>query len=402
MSKTYKELLAEAQRLVPEWAPEQVKERMSNGSGLAVLDVRERDEFREGHLPGALALPRGFLDIRVEEVVPEKTTPVVLYCASGTRSLLAGRTLKEMGYDTVISMAGGYGAWKGAGHPWKQERQFTPDQLTRYSRHFILPGVGEAGQAKLLDAKVLLIGAGGLGSPSAFYLAAAGVGTLGVVDDDVVDVSNLQRQILHTNDRVGMPKVESARKTLTALNPDIQVIGYPERLSSENVMNLFRDYDVIVDGCDNFPTRYLVNDACVMLGKPNVHGSVFQFEGQASVFSPGKGPCYRCLFPEPPPPGVAPSCQEAGVLGVLPGLIGCVQALETVKLILGTGKPLIGRMAYFDTLSMELRIHKLRRDPNCPVCGDHPTITELIDYEEFCGLRAGTTDGAAHPASSPA
>jgi adenylyltransferase/sulfurtransferase len=283
-----------------------------------------------------------------------------------------------------------------------QDRQFTADQLNRYSRHFLLPEVGEEGQAKLLDAKVLLIGAGGLGSPAAYYLAAAGVGTLGLVDNDVVDMSNLQRQILHTNDRVGMPKVESARLTLTGLNPDVNVIGYQERISSENILDMIRDYDVIVDGCDNFPTRYLVNDACVMTGKPNVHGSIFQFEGQASVFYPGKGPCYRCLFPEPPPPGAAPSCQEAGVLGVLPGLVGCVQALETIKLILGKGKPLIGRMVYFDTLSMELRIHKLRKDPECPVCGPNPTVTSLIDYEEFCGLRSGGGDAAHDPAGAHA
>jgi sulfur-carrier protein adenylyltransferase/sulfurtransferase len=397
MAKSFKDLMEEARRVVPEWTTEQVKDRLSNGGGFTLLDVREKEEFREGHLPGAVSVPRGFLDIRVEEVVPDKQSPVVLYCAGGTRSLLAGRTLMEMGYESVSSMAGGYGAWKGAGYAWVQDRQFTAEQLNRYSRHFILPEVGEAGQAKLLDAKVLLIGAGGLGSPSALYLAAAGVGTLGLVDHDVVDMSNLQRQILHTNDRVGMAKVESARQTLTALNPDVKVIGYQERLSSENIMRLIADYDIIVDGCDNFPTRYLVNDACVMTGKPNVHGSIFQFEGQASVFYPGRGPCYRCLFPEPPPPGAAPSCQEAGVLGVLPGLVGCVQALETIKLILGVGKPLIGRMVYFDTLSMELRIHKLRKDPKCPVCGEHPTITALIDYEEFCGLRAPVGAGAQAP-----
>jgi adenylyltransferase/sulfurtransferase len=403
MAKSFKDLMQEARAAVPEWTTDQVKERLSNGGGFTLLDVREKEEYREGHLPGAVSVPRGFLDMRVEEVVPDKRTPVVLYCAGGTRSMLAGRTMKDMGYESVVSMAGGYGAWKGAGHPWIKDRQFTADQLERYSRHFILPEVGEAGQAKLLDAKVLLIGAGGLGSPSAFYLAAAGVGTLGLVDHDVVDMSNLQRQILHTNDRVGTPKVESARQTLNALNPDVKVIGYEERLSSENIMRLIRDYDVIVDGCDNFPTRYLVNDACVMTGKPNVHGSIFQFEGQASVFYPGRGPCYRCLFPEPPPPGAAPSCQEAGVLGVLPGLVGCVQALETIKIILGAGKPLIGRMVYFDTLSMELRIHKLRKDPNCPVCGENPTIKELIDYEEFCGLRTPTPGAhapqgqAAHP-----
>jgi molybdopterin/thiamine biosynthesis adenylyltransferase/rhodanese-related sulfurtransferase len=400
MAKTFKDLMEEARRAVPEWSIDQVKEHLGNGKDYALLDVREKEEYREGHLAGAISLPRGFLEIRVEQEIPDKSKPIIAYCAGGTRSLLAARQLRDMGYQKVISMSGGYSAWKGAGYPWKQDRQFTPEQSTRYSRHFLLPEVGEEGQAKLLDAKVLLIGAGGLGSPTAFYLAAAGVGTIGIVDHDVVDMSNLQRQILHTAERVGMPKVESARETLQALNPDVHIIGYQERLSSENVMRLFADYDVIVDGCDNFPTRYLVNDACVMLGKPNVHGSIFQFEGQAAVFYPGKGPCYRCLFPEPPPPGAAPSCAEAGVLGVLPGLVGCVQALETIKLILGAGKPLIGRMVYFDTLSMELRIHKLRKDPNCPVCGPHPTVTKLIDYEEFCGLRAahGTTEPAAAPA----
>src|SRR5713101_5009406 len=403
MAKTYKEIMAEARTLVPELAPAEVKQKLDRGEKPVLLDVREKEEYRDGHLEGALSLPRGFLEIRVEEAVPDHSTPIVAYCAGGTRSLIAARTLREMGYENVISMSGGFTGWKNAGLPFATERQWTQEQATRYSRHFLLPEVGEAGQAKLLDAKVLLIGAGGLGSPTALYLAAAGVGTIGLVDHDVVDLSNLQRQILHTNDRIGMPKVESARLTLTALNPDVKVIGYQERLSSENIMRLFADYDVIVDGCDNFPTRYLVNDACVMLGKPNVHGSIFQFEGQAAVFYPGKGPCYRCLFPEPPPPGAAPSCAEAGVLGVLPGLVGCVQALETIKLILGIGKPLIGRMVYFDTLSMELRVHKLRKDPNCPVCGAHPTITRLIDYEEFCGLRTGaaaSVDGAhaAHPA----
>ena len=396
MAKTFKELMTEARQQVPEWSIDQVKDRLAgNGRDYVLLDVREKEEYREGHLDGALSLPRGFLEIRVEEVVPDKTKPVIAYCAGGTRSLLAAKQLKDMGYENVISMGGGYSAWKGAGYPWKQDRQFTPEQINRYSRHFLLPEVGEAGQAKLLDAKVLLIGAGGLGSPTALYLAAAGIGTIGIVDHDVVDMSNLQRQILHTNERVGMPKVESARETLHGLNPDINVIGYRERLSSENVLRLFADYDVIVDGCDNFPTRYLVNDACVMLGKPNVHGSIFQFEGQASVFYPGKGPCYRCLFPEPPPPGAAPSCQEAGVLGVLPGLVGCVQALETIKVILGVGKPLVGRMVYFDTLNMELRLHKLRKDPHCPMCSEHRTITELIDYEEFCGLRGAAAEQPA-------
>jgi molybdopterin/thiamine biosynthesis adenylyltransferase len=317
-------------------------------------------------------------------------------CAGGARSAFAAKTLGELGYADVVSMEGGFNRWKDEGRDWGKPKSLSPEQRNRYQRHLLLPELGEAGQLKLLAARVLLLGAGGLGSPAALYLAAAGVGTLGIVDMDVVDMSNLQRQILHTNDRVGMPKVESARQTLTALNPDIKVIGYQERVTSENIMALIADYDVIVDGCDNFPTRYLVNDACVMANKPNVHGSIFQFEGQATVFMPHEGPCYRCLFPEPPPPGAAPSCQEAGVLGVLPGLVGCVQALETIKLILGVGRPLIGRMVYFDTLSMELRVHKLRKDPNCPVCGEHPTITALIDYEEFCGLRA-PGQAAAHP-----
>jgi len=387
MAKTYKQLMEEARQAIPEVTIDEVKNRLERGEKWVLLDVREREEYREGHLDGALSLPRGFLEIRVEETVTDKSAPVIAYCAGGVRSLIAARTLKEMGYEKVVSMSGGYTAWKNAGHKWVADRQFTPEQITRYARHFTLPEVGEKGQAKLLDGKVLCIGAGGLGSPVAFYLAAAGVGTIGIIDHDVVDMSNLQRQILHTNDRVGMPKVESAQKTLNALNPDVRIVPFNERLSSENVMRVIKDFDIVVNGCDNFPTRYLINDACVMAKKPLVDGSIFQFEGQATVFYPGRGPCYRCLFPEPPPPGAAPSCAEAGVLGVLPGLIGCVQALETMKLILGAGKPLIGRMMHFDTLSTEVRVLKLRRDPNCLVCSDHPKITELIDYEEFCGLR---------------
>ncbi len=389
MAKTFRQLMEEARRDVPEVGVDAVCARLGSGSAVVLLDVREREEFREGHIDGAISLPRGFLEIRVEESLPAKDTPIVTCCAGGTRSLIAARTLKEMGYTNVVSMAGGFTAWKNAGLPFTQDHQFSPEQLVRYSRHFLLPEVGESGQARLLKARVLLLGAGGLGSPTALYLAAAGVGTLGVVDHDVVDLSNLQRQILHTNDRLGMPKVESARMTIEALNPDVRVVMHRERLSAENALAIFRDYDVVVDGCDNFPTRYLVNDACVMLGKPNVHGSIFQFEGMATVFAPGRGPCYRCLYPEPPPPGAAPSCAEAGVLGVLPGLVGCVQALETIKLVLGAGRPLIGRMVHFDTLGMEVRINRLRRDPACPMCGDHPSITALVDYEEFCGLRSG-------------
>src|SRR6184192_4151264 len=281
MAKTYKQIMDEARQIVPEVSPEQVKSRLDKGEHPVVLDVREKEEVRQGYVPGALSLPRGFLEMRVEEAVPDKNAPIVAYCGSGTRSLLAGRILKELGYTNVVSMRGGFTAWKNQGFPVKEDRQFTPEQQIRYSRHFLLPEVGEAGQAKLLDAKVLLIGAGGLGSPTAFYLAAAGVGTIGLVDHDVVDLSNLQRQILHTNDRIGMPKVDSAELTLKALNPDVKVVKFQERLSSENVRRIFADFDIIVNGCDNFPTRYLVNDACVFMKKPLVDGSIFQFEGQA-------------------------------------------------------------------------------------------------------------------------
>ncbi len=399
MAKTFKTLVEEARREVPEISVAEVRKLLDSKAPVVLVDVREKQEFREGHLPGAISVPRGFLEMQIETAVPDKNAPVITYCQSGTRSLLAGKLMREMGYADVRSMAGGFGAWKGAGHPWEQPFQFTQEQLERYSRHFLLSEVGEKGQQKLLEARVLCLGAGGLGSPVALYLAAAGVGTIGIVDNDVVDLSNLQRQILHTNDRIGMPKTESAAMTLRALNPDVRVIEHRLRLDSTNVLETFRDYDIIVDGCDNFPTRYLVNDACVMLGKPNVHGSIFQFEGQATVFKPGEGPCYRCLFPEPPPPGMAPSCQEAGVLGVLPGLVGCIQALETIKLILGIGEPLIGRLAHLDTLAMNIRILKLRRDPGCPMCGDAPTITELIDYEEFCGLRSGGGDASSADAA---
>ncbi len=387
MAKTFDQLMTEARKEVKELSVDEVQKLTAKNGKYLLLDVREKEEYREGHLEGSVSIPRGFLEMRVESGIPEKSTPIIAYCAGGVRSLLAAKDMKEMGYQEVISMSGGYSAWKAAGHPTVQDRQFTPEQMTRYSRHFMLPEVGEEGQAKLLDAKVLMVGAGGLGSPSAFYLAAAGVGTLGIIDPDVVDLSNLQRQILHTNDRIGQPKTDSAKQTLQALNPDVRVITYQEKLTSENVMEIIKDYDIIVDGCDNFPTRYLVNDACVMANKPNVHGSVFQFDGQASVFYPGKGPCYRCLYPEPPPPGMAPSCAEAGVLGVLPGLIGIIQALETIKLILGKGDPLVGKLLCFNTLAMEITTLNLKKDPDCPVCGEKPSIHKLIDYEEFCNLR---------------
>ena len=388
MAKSFQDIMAEARKEVPEVTPQQVNDlSTNNGKSHVLLDVRESDEWRQGHLEGALPLPRGFLEIKVETAIPDKNAPIIAYCAGGVRSLLAAKAMKEMGYQNVSSMSGGYTAWKNGGFKWVQDFQYTPEQLIRYSRHFLLPEVGEEGQAKLLQAKVLMVGAGGLGSPAAYYLAAAGVGTLGIIDNDVVDISNLQRQILHANDRVGMSKVESAKKTLEALNPDVKVIPYQAKLTSENIMDIIKDYDLVVDGCDNFPTRYLVNDACVLAGKPNVHGSIFQFEGQATVFYPGKGPCYRCLYPEPPPAEMAPSCAEAGVLGVLPGLIGVIEALEAIKIILGKGDTLVGRLVHFNTLTMEINTLKLRRDPTCPMCGDKPSIHELIDYEEFCSLR---------------
>ncbi len=386
MAKTFDQLMSDARKEVKELTVEEVQKLTAKNGKYMLVDVREKEEYRDGHLEGSVSIPRGFLEMRVESAIPEKSTPIIAYCAGGVRSLLAAKDMKEMGFQEVISMSGGYSAWKAAGYETAQDRQFTPEQMTRYSRHFLLPEVGEEGQAKLLDAKVLMVGAGGLGSPSAYYLAAAGVGTMGIIDPDVVDLSNLQRQILHTNDRIGQPKTDSAKQTLQALNPDVRINTYQEKLTSENVMEIIKDYDIIVDGCDNFPTRYLVNDACVMVNKPNVHGSIFQFDGQASVFYPGKGPCYRCLYPEPPPPGMAPSCAEAGVLGVLPGLIGTIQALETIKLILGVGENLVGKLLCFNTLSMEITTLNLRKDPDCPVCGEKPSIHELIDYEEFCSV----------------
>src|SRR5688572_12287215 len=389
MAKNFQEIMAEARKEVPEVTPQHVNDLLTNnGKSHVLLDVRESDEWRQGHLEGALPLPRGFLEIKVESAIPDKNAPVIAYCAGGVRSLLAAKAMKEMGYQNVASMSGGYTAWKNGGFKWVQDFQYTSEQLIRYSRHFLLPEVGEEGQAKLLQARVLLVGAGGLGSPSAYYLAAAGVGTLGIIDNDVVDISNLQRQILHANDRVGMPKVESAKKTLEGLNPDVKVIPYQAKLTSENIMDIIKDYDIVVDGSDNFPTRYLVNDACFLANKPNVHGSIFQFEGQATVFYPGKGPCYRCLYPQPPPPDMAPSCQEAGVLGVLPGIIGVLQANEAIKILLGIGQSLAGRLQIFDALKTKFRELKLRRDPKCPTCGEgvDRSKIELIDYEQFCAV----------------
>jgi len=396
MAKTSKNILDEARASIKQIDIDEAR-RMLEKPGTVLIDVRESDEWRQGHIPQAVGIPRGFLELRVEEKVADHKTPVILQCASGTRSLLAARSLRELGYENVYNMTGGFNAWKDRGLPWTAERVFTSEDITRYSRHFVIPEVGEKGQAKLLDSKVLILGTGALGSPSSLYLAAAGVGTLGLVDFDVVDLSNLQRQIIHSVDRVGMLKTESAAKSINALNPGIKVVRHDVRLSSENVMDIVKDYDVVVNCGDNFPTRYLINDACVFLKKPLVDGAIFRFEGNATVFHPAAGgPCYRCLYPEPAPPDMAPSCAEAGVLGALPGVIGSIEALEAIKLLLGAGKPLIGRMVYFDTLSSEyVRILKIRRNPDCPVCSEHPTQTTLIDYEAFCGLAAPGDNGAA-------
>ncbi len=396
MSKTSKHILDEARSAIKQVDIDEAR-RMMEQPGTVVIDVRESDEWRQGHLGNAIGIPRGFLELRIEEKVPDHKTPIIVQCAMGTRSLLAARTLRELGYENVYNLIGGFNAWKDRGLPWAAERQFSSDEVTRYSRHFVIPEVGEKGQAKLLDSKVLVLGTGALGSPVSLYLAAAGVGTIGLVDFDVVDLSNLQRQIIHTTERVGTPKTESARTAINALNPGIKVVSHDVRLSSENVMYIIRDYDVVINCGDNFPTRYLINDACVFAQKPLVDGAIFRFEGNATVFYPAKGgPCYRCLYPEPAPPDMAPSCAEAGVLGALPGIIGSIEALEAIKLILGTGNSLVGRMVYFDTLSERdyVRMLKIKRDPNCPVCGDHPTQTTLIDYEAFCGLGPANSGGA--------
>ena len=378
---TFKDVIRQVKAGIREVLVEDARARQ--GQAL-FLDVREADEWSAGHVPEALFIPRGFLELRIEEKVPDRDREIVVYCAGGTRSALAARSLQDLGYRNVVSMAGGFGRWKESGLPFTVPRAMSDVQRERYSRHLKVPEIGEAGQARLLDAKVLLVGAGGLGSPAGLYLAAAGVGTIGIVDDDVVDRSNLQRQVLHTEASVGRLKTESAAATLTALNPDVRVVRHDVRLTAANAREILAPYDVIVDGCDNFPTKYLVNDGSVLLGKTVVYGSIFRFDGQASVFTPGNGPCYRCLYPEPTPSEMAPSCDEAGVLGVLPGVIGLIQATETVKVILGRGEPLVGRLLTYDALGMTFRTFKVRRNPKCAVCGDEPTIRELSDLAWSC------------------
>ena len=358
---TFRDLLTAAKSEISEISTDTAAEHIADG--YTVLDVREPDEYQEGALAGAIHIPRGHLEAQIESRIPDKTTPVVVYCAGGVRSAFAAKTMNELGYQVVESMDGGFGRWKDEGRPWKAPVSLDPEQMNRYKRHLLLPEVGVAGQAKLLDAKVLMLGAGGLGSPAALYLAAAGVGTIGIVDMDDVDASNLQRQVLHNVDRIGHRKVDSAKQTLTLLNPDVNVVTYDTRLDASNIVDIIEGYDVIVDGADNFPSRYLLNDASVKLGIPVVHGSIFRFEGMVSVFHPKLGPTYRDMVPEPPPAELAPSCAEAGVLGVLPGIVGSIQALETIKVILDLGEPLIGRILSVDTTEMEFRVFNLKADP---------------------------------------
>lgn len=380
-----KDYLGKVKKEIQEITPADVKQRIDSKDDFLLIDVRENEETAGGTLPGAETIVRGFLELKMDQVEPNPNRTIVLYCGGGNRSALSAKALQDIGYKKVYSMQGGYAAWQHAGFPIQKKLALTTDKLARYARHLSMPEVGEAGQIKLLNSRVMLIGAGGLGSPTGVYLAAAGVGTIGIIDNDVVDLSNLQRQILHDESWEGMPKVDSAKHRMQGINSDIKVNTYKMRLDRSNVMNIFREYDIIVNGCDNFATRYLINDTCVFLKKPLVDGSIFRFEGQVTVFDPAQGgPCYRCLYPLPPPPEMAPSCQEAGVFGVLPGIIGCLQGVEAIKLALQIGEPLIGRLILYDALKQKFREMKIRRDKACPVCGDNPSIKELIDYEWFC------------------
>jgi len=389
MSPSGAELLRQIKSRIDEVDPAGAREQLSDGAVL--VDVREPEEWSAGHIPGAKHVPKSYLESRIEGAVPDRSAHVILYCASGNRSAWAARTLiEDLGYEHVESMTGGFTLWKDRGYDVELPRTLSAEQRERYSRHLLLPEVGTEGQQKLLDAKVLLLGAGGLGSPAALYLAAAGVGTLGIVDNDEVDISNLQRQVIHSSERVGVPKVDSAEQTINALNPDVKVQKYPLRLGAENIMEVLPGYDVVVDGLDNFPTRYLLNDASVRLGIPVVSAAILGFEGQLSVFKPYDGPCYRCLFPVPPPAELAPSCGANGVLGVLPGTMGLLQATEVIKLILGEGDPLIGRLLMYDALAASFTEVKVRRDPQCPICSRHPEAIAdeemglFPDYEAFC------------------
>jgi sulfur-carrier protein adenylyltransferase/sulfurtransferase len=389
MSPSGAEVIRQIKQQVQEIDPAEVSEHL--GNGVVLVDVRESEEWDRGHIPGAVHVPRGYLESRIEAAAPDRDARVILYCASGQRSALAAHTLKELlGYSNVASMTGGITLWKDRGYKVDVPKVLSTEQKERYGRHLLLPEVGADGQAKLLDAKVLLLGAGGLGSPTALYLAAAGVGTLGIVDDDEVDLSNLQRQIIHTTRAIGTPKVDSAEAAIAALNPDVEVVKYPVRLDASNIMKIIDGYDVIVDGVDNFPTRYLLNDATVRLGIPVVSASILGFDGQLSVFKPHDGPCYRCLYPAPPPAELAPSCGANGVLGVLPGTMGLLQATEVVKLVTGIGEPLVGRLLLYEALGATFTELKVRRDPQCPICSREPSeiadeeMGVFPDYEAFC------------------
>ena len=389
MSPSGPEVIKEIRSQIDEVDPADVNRQMGNGA--VVVDVRETHEYEAGHLPGAKHVPRGHLESRIEGAVPDHDAHVILYCQTGQRSALAAHTLKGLlGYEHVESMTGGITLWKDRGYEVEVPKSLTAEQRERYSRHLLIPEVGIEGQEKLLEAKVLLLGAGGLGSPTALYLAAAGVGTLGIVDNDEVDLSNLQRQVIHTTDRIGVPKVDSAEETIAAINPDVDVVKYPVRLDASNIVEIIEGYDVIVDGLDNFPTRYLLNDASVRLDIPVVSAAILGFDGQLSVFKPHDGPCYRCLFPEPPPAELAPSCGANGVLGVLPGTMGLLQATEVVKLVIGEGDPLIGRLLLYDALGATFTEVKIHRDPACPICSRDPAdisdeeLGVFPDYEAFC------------------
>lgn len=396
------DFIQNAKQSVEEVQPSKANDELSgasNGAGATLVDVREQHEYEERHIPGAVHVPRGHLESRIEQFVPDRSKRLILYCASGNRSALAAKTLQEdLGYENVASMAGGITLWKDRNYETVVPRSLTQEQKERYSRHILVPEIGLEGQMKMLDAKVLLLGTGGLGSPTALYLAAAGIGTLGLVDDDVVDASNLQRQVIHNLETIDKPKTSSARLAIEKLNPDVEVVEHNLRLDSDNVIELLEQYDVVVDGADNFPTRYLLNDAAVRLGKPVVSASILAFDGQISTFVPHEGPCYRCLYPTPPPPELAPSCGAAGVLGMLPGVMGLMQSLEVFKLVTGQGTPLIGRLLLFEALGTTFTELKVRRDPSCPVCGeDAPEISDadlgkFPDYEAFC----------AGPAAAPA
>ena len=380
---TFREMLAAAKAGIREITTAEAEAEMT-APGTIVLDVREPDEYEQGALAGAVHLPRGNLESSIEGRIPDKSAHVLVMCAGGARSAFAADTMQQLGYTDVASIMGGFNRWKDEDRAWSAPRMLSPEQRNRYQRHLLLPEVGEKGQLALLDSKVLMLGAGGLGSPAALYLAAAGVGTIGIIDMDVVDASNLQRQILHNTDRIGDRKVDSAKKTLTLINPDVNVVTYDVRLGADNILDIIDGYDLIVDGTDNFPTRYLVNDASLLKRIPVIHGSIFRFEGQATVFNPYEGPCYRCLLPEPPPAELAPSCSEAGVLGVLPGIVGSIQAVEAIKVLLGVGDTLQGRLLAYDALEQSFRTFKVRRDPACPACG--PDAGELIiaEYDDLC------------------